>query len=197
MVRSSRFGTALAAAALGAVVLACDAGPGGAVVTPPVTAGTSVHPREVNVIAKDWIFLPDPVDLVPGETIVLHVINGGLEVHELVIGDQSVQDAWETAEAAVAGAPPGPTPLVSVVPERAGIRLVVASGQRQDMTWTVPGTAEAGRLLLGCHIPGHWEKGMRAAVRLASAGGIGPPVTIPASVGGSVSRSAVVPFGSA
>jgi uncharacterized cupredoxin-like copper-binding protein len=125
----------------------------------------------VNVIAKDWIFLPDPVDLVPGETIVLHVINGGLEVHELVIGDQAVQDAWEMAESAVAGAPPGPTPMVSVAPDRAGIRLVVSSGQRLDLTWTVPGADEARRLLLGCHIPGHWEKGMRAAVRLAPAGG--------------------------
>ena len=56
--------------------------------------------REVNIVMKDWIFLPDPVDVVPGETVLLHVVNGGLEVHELVIGDQRVQDAWEAAELA-------------------------------------------------------------------------------------------------
>ena len=43
------------------------------------------------------------LDLVPGETVLLHVINGGLEVHEAVIGDAAVQDAWEVAEAATVG----------------------------------------------------------------------------------------------
>jgi uncharacterized cupredoxin-like copper-binding protein len=148
---------------------ACEAGPPAA--TPLPRPGTSAAPREVNVIAKDWVFLPDPVDLVPGETVLIHLINGGLEVHELVIGDGAVQDAWEAAEAAVAGAPPGPTPVVNVPVDRAGIRLVVGSGQRIDLTWTVPPSTEASRLLLGCHIPGHWEKGMKAAIRLVSASG--------------------------
>jgi uncharacterized cupredoxin-like copper-binding protein len=147
----------------------CDAG--AAPPTPPIRAGSSSAPREVSVVLKDWVFLPDPVDLVPGETVLLHVINGGLDIHELVIGDQAVQDAWELAEAAHADPPPGPTPVVSVAPEQAGIRVVVASGQRIDLTWTVPGAAETGRLILGCHIPGHWAKGMRAAVRVAPLGG--------------------------
>jgi uncharacterized cupredoxin-like copper-binding protein len=144
---------------------ACDAGPPPA--TPPIRAGSSSAPREVTVIMKDWVFLPDPVDLVPGETVLLHVVNGGLDIHEVVIGDQAVQDAWEVAEAAHADPPPGATPAVSVAPDLAGIRLVVASGQRIDLIWTVPDAAAAGGLILGCHIPGHWAKGMRAAVRIA------------------------------
>ena len=136
----------------------------------PVVPGSSASPREVNLITKDYTFLPDALDLVPGETVLLHVINGGLEVHEAIIGSQAVQDAWEIAEAATAGAPPGPTPVVSVPPDVAGIRVVAASGQRVDLVWTVPGSAEAGRLLIGCHIPGHWAKGMRATVRLAAPG---------------------------
>jgi uncharacterized cupredoxin-like copper-binding protein len=147
----------------------CDAG--AAPPTPPIRAGSSSAPREVSVVLKDWVFLPDPVDFVPGETVLLHVINGGLDIHELVIGDQAVQDAWELAEAAHADPPPGPTPVVSVAPEQAGIRVVVASGQRIDLAWTVPGAVETGRLILGCHIPGHWAKGMRAAVRVAPLGG--------------------------
>jgi len=120
---------------------------------------------------KDWVFLPDPLDLVPGETVLLHVVNGGLDIHELVIGDQAVQDAWETAEAAHADPPPGATPTVSVAPGVAGIRVVVASGQRVDLTWTVPARADLARVILGCHIPGHWSKGMRASVRIAVHGG--------------------------
>src|SRR4029079_12378609 len=136
---------------------------------PPVRAGSSSTPREVNIVLKDWIFLPDPVDVVPGETVLLHVVNGGLEVHELVIGDQAVQDAWEPPELATIGAPPGPTPAVSVPPAVTGIRVVVPSGQRVDLTWTVPASAaDVARLLLGCYIPGHWAKGMRAGVVVAA-----------------------------
>ncbi len=148
----------------------CDVG--AAPATPPIVAGSSTAPREVNVVLKDWLFLPDPVDVVPGETVVLHVINGGLEIHELVIGDAAVQDAWEIAEAAAADPPPGPTPVVSVPADRAGIRVVVTSGRRVDLTWTVPSTADlVGRLIFGCHIPGHWAKGMHAALRVATLSG--------------------------
>jgi uncharacterized cupredoxin-like copper-binding protein len=151
---------------------ACSSGSAGP--TPPIRPGSSGAPREVNVVLKDWVFLPDPVDVVPGETVLLHVVNGGLEIHELVIGDQAVQDAWEAAEAATVGAPPGPTPVVSVPPGEAGIRIVVPSGGRVDVTWTVPGSAsEVDALVLGCHIPGHWEKGMRADLRVASPLGSG------------------------
>jgi hypothetical protein len=144
---------------------ACEAGP--PAVTPLPSPGSSDRPREVNLIARDYLFVPDPLDLIPGETIVLRVVNAGLEWHEAVIGDQAVQDAWEAAEATTVGAPPGPTPVVSVPPELAGLRVVVASGQRVDVTWTVPSdAAEVRRLLIGCHIPGHWANGMRAAVRI-------------------------------
>jgi uncharacterized cupredoxin-like copper-binding protein len=126
-------------------------------------AGASDAPREVNLIAKDYTFLPDQLELVPGETVLLHVINGGLEVHEAILGDQAVQDAWEVAEAAVAGAPPGPTPVVEVPPDVAGLRIVVRSGERVDVVWTVPRTNTT--FIVGCHIPGHWEKGMQIPVR--------------------------------
>ena len=106
-----------------------------------------------------------PLTLRPGETVLLHVINGGLEVHEAVIGDAGVQDAWEVAEAATVGAPPGPTPVVSVPPDVAGIRIVVRSGERVDLVWTVPAVTPAAAWQVGCHIPGHWERGMRIPVR--------------------------------
>jgi uncharacterized cupredoxin-like copper-binding protein len=148
---------ALAVAAAG-----CAIG-GTATATPPIVPGASDAPREVNLIAKDYAFLPDALDFVPGETILLHVINGGLEIHEAIIGDLATQEAWEVAEAATVGAPPGPTPVVSVPPDVAGLRIVVASGERVDVVWTVPRTEAA--FIVGCHIPGHWEKGMQIPVR--------------------------------
>jgi uncharacterized cupredoxin-like copper-binding protein len=139
--------------------------------TPPIVPGGSSTPREVNIITKDYSFLPDAVDLVPGETVVLHVINGGLEVHEAVFGSAAVQDAWELVEAATAGRPPGPTPVVSVPPDVSGLRVVVASGQRVDVVWTVPAAAPAdpGAWVVGCHIPGHWARGMQVPIRWVGA----------------------------
>jgi uncharacterized cupredoxin-like copper-binding protein len=150
---------------VGAIALAgCDAGSPAA--TPPISPGTSAAPREVNLIAKDYSFLPDVLDLAPGETVLLHVINGGLEVHEAILGEAAVQDAWEAAEAAAAGAPPGPTPVVSVPPGVAGIRIVVRSGERVDLVWTVPsGTSVGGRWTVACHIAGHLARGMQIPIR--------------------------------
>ena len=155
--------TALVGLAAAILVAGCEAGP--PPVTPPIVPGASGSPREVNLIAKDYSFLPDTLDLVPGETVLLHVINGGLEVHEAVIGAAAVQDAWEVAEAATIGAPPGPTPHVNVPPDVAGLRIVVSSGQRVDVVWTVPAGTPSTAWLVGCHIPGHWARGMQIPVQ--------------------------------
>lgn len=153
------------AAAAALVAIGCDGG--SAPATPPIVPGSSSAPREVNLIARDYAFVPDALELVPGETVLLHVLNGGLAVHEAVIGDGAVQDAWEAAEAASAGAPPGPTPIVTVRADVAGLRVVVASGERVDVTWTVPADAAATATpwVVGCHIPGHWARGMQVPIR--------------------------------
>jgi uncharacterized cupredoxin-like copper-binding protein len=174
-VASNRRARLLAQTAVGLIAawagLGCQAGAGTA--TAPIVAGASAAPREVNLITRDYAFVPEVLELVPGETILLHVINGGLVVHEAVIGDAAVQDAWEVAEAATLGAPPGPTPVVVVPDGLAGLRVVVESGQRVDVTWTVPvdpGGASAGHApwFVGCHIPGHLAKGMVMPVRWVS-----------------------------
>ena len=153
---------------LALVLAGCETGAVPA--TPPITPGVPGAPRQVNVILKDYLFEPAIVDLVPGETIHLNVVNGGLATHELVIGTQAVQDAWATAERPAANPPPGPTPLVTVAPGLDGIRIVVGSGETRSITWTVP--AGAGSLLLGCHISDHYERGMAGLVRAVGPGGL-------------------------
>jgi uncharacterized cupredoxin-like copper-binding protein len=137
--------------------------------TPPITPGTSVRPRELNIVARDDNFSPPAVDLVPGETLLIHVVNGGLQVHEAIVGDQRIQDAWEAAEANAPAAPPGATPVVSVPPALTGLRVVVRSGERVDVTWTVPANAsDVALLIVGCHLPGHYANGMHVPVRVAT-----------------------------
>jgi len=170
--RASAVSAGVAILALALVMAACDAAPSA---TPPITPGTGGTPREVNVIAREYAFVPDAVDLVPGETVLLHVINGGLEIHEAVIGDDAAQAAWESSEAAVADHPPGPTPLVEAPPGFDGVRVVVGSGARVDTLWTVPANAASQPWFVGCHIPGHFAKGMVVPVRFVGADGVPLP----------------------
>jgi uncharacterized cupredoxin-like copper-binding protein len=184
-----RRGLALASLALAVSVAACDTG---TPPTPAITPGTAAAPREVNLIAKDYSFVPPVVDLVPGETVVLHVLNGGVLVHEAVFGGADVQAAWEAAEAAVADSPPGPTPRVTVPTAVHGLRVVAASGERVDSTWTVPvdaATASAG-FVVGCHIPGHYAQGMVVPIRWVGSDGRPLPTAslLPASAPASASR---------
>jgi uncharacterized cupredoxin-like copper-binding protein len=168
-IRDRSIARQVGSAALLLAVLAWGCSPETPAPTPPISPGSGAQPRDVNLIARDWSFEPATVPLVPGETITLHVVNAGLETHEAIIGDATVQDAWEVAEAAASPAPPGATPAVSVPPETAGVRVVVGSGERVDLTWTVPADpALVEALIIGCHIPGHWEKGMRAEVAVPS-----------------------------
>ncbi len=172
---------ALALALVAVAAAAC--GEGSPRDTPPITPGTLAAPREVNIVARDYGYVPPVVDLVPGETVLLHVINGGLETHEAVIGSLGDQLAFEGAELVTLGSPPGPTPEIAHPPGFQGVRLVVGSGQRADVTWTVPTTvAQApGGWFVGCHIPGHWAKGMVVPIRLVGTDGVplGPPPPLP------------------
>jgi hypothetical protein len=156
----------LAIAGLVLAATGCAAAP---TVPPSFVPGSAASPREFNLIASDYSFVPSVVAVFPGETVLIHVVNGGLDPHEAVIGDASIQAAWEAAEAVTANRPPGPTALVSVPPDVAGIRVFVGSGQRVDVRWDVPVDAAqssagsgGGRRewYVGCHIPGHFEKGM-------------------------------------
>jgi FtsP/CotA-like multicopper oxidase with cupredoxin domain len=176
--------------AFAGIVLACEAGPPA---TPAITPGTPTQPRVVVIVAKDFTYAPPVVDLVPGETVVLQVINGGLTLHEAVIGGQGVQDAWEAADTAYASAPPGAQPQVSVAPEHGGLRILVRSGERVDVTWTVPADAatDGAAWFVGCHIPGHWSQGMVVPVRFVGPGGV------PLGAGGALAGARGVPSGSA
>lgn len=169
--RAVRPRAALAGLLLGAsLAMSCTGDPAA---TPAITPGTPDDPRDVIIVTKDYSYIPPILDLVPGESVILQVVNGGLVIHEVVIGGMGVQNAWEAAEAATVGAPPGPTPRVSVAPEFAGLRVVVPSGGRVDVPWTVPADApaEPGTWLVGCHIPGHWALGMFAPVRFVGPDG--------------------------
>jgi uncharacterized cupredoxin-like copper-binding protein len=133
----------------------------------PIVPGTPAHPRDVNVILRDYVFVPTPILLVPGETVRLNVIDGGLVTHELVLGDASVQDAYEREEAAHTPPVFGATaPPFSLPPALRGLRIKLDSGQSASVIYHVP--AEGPPPLLACHIPGHLARGMVGQVEYVS-----------------------------
>ncbi len=128
------------------------------------SAGTAAEPRDITVIMRDYRFEPTPVVLVPGETVRFTIFNAGLEVHDFVIGDADVQQAWSIADAAAT--PPNlmaTAPPASVPPGTGGLRVFLRSGEQAAVDYAVPSDEQ---LSLLCHIPGHIEKGMVGRVEL-------------------------------
>jgi uncharacterized cupredoxin-like copper-binding protein len=152
-------GLAVVLVLLGASLAAAPA-PAPAIVSP----GTAESPRPVNLILREYRFDPTPVYLVPGETVRLNIVNGGMLEHELALGDAAFQEAWARADAAAT--PPGPfatAPVASVTADVSGLRLLIASGAATVVDYQVP---EQGTLQLICHLPGHVEEGMVGEVEM-------------------------------
>jgi uncharacterized cupredoxin-like copper-binding protein len=112
---------------------------------------------------REYAFAPSPLALVPGETVRLTILDGGLAPHELVLGDAAVQAAWTAADAAATPGAFATPPLASVPPDTGGLRVLLESGQQTVVTYTVPMDE---RLTMVCHIADHRERGMEADVLL-------------------------------
>ena len=67
--------------------------------------------------------------------------------HEFLVGDMKRQMAHEKGTEAHHGARPG--------------EISIAAGQTKSTTMTFD---EPGRLLIGCHLPTHWDYGMRGDI---------------------------------
>ena len=112
-------------------------------------AGTSV--RTVTLTAHHSQFSMRELRVRPGETVRLVVHNTDPIAHELIVGDQSVQDFHEAGTEAHHGDRPG--------------EISVAPGSTAVTTYTF-GPA-GSRVLFGCHLPGHWAYGMQGTITVA------------------------------
>ncbi len=105
--------------------------------------------RTVTLDVRYSRFTPAELEVRPGTTVRFVVRNGDPIAHELIVGDQRVQDVHERGTEAHHGDRPGE---VSVPP-----------GGTATTTYTF---SRPGKVLLGCHLPGHWDYGMRGVVRV-------------------------------
>ncbi len=113
----------------------------------------AVPPGAVRTVVLDVTyskFSPSSVSVRRGEKIRFVVSNHDPIPHELIVGDQAVQDVHEAGTEAHHGDRPG--------------EVSVAAGGRAETTVAFP---RSGLLLFGCHLPGHWAYGMKGTIRVS------------------------------
>ena len=115
-------------------------------------AGAADEPAErtVEITVRHSRFSLDELRVRPGETVRFVLRNTDPIPHELIVGDQSVQDVHEAGSEAHHGDRPG--------------EVSVAAGETAVTTYRF---GPAGRLLFGCHLPGHWAYGMQGTITVA------------------------------
>lgn len=94
-------------------------------------------------------FDPATITVEPGSTVRFVVRNGDPIAHEFLIGDEAAQRRHETGTEPEHGARPG--------------ELSIPPGETRITTYTFP---SRGRLLVGCHLPRHYDYGMRGSITI-------------------------------
>jgi uncharacterized cupredoxin-like copper-binding protein len=106
--------------------------------------------RTVELTVHHSRFSVDELQVRPGETVRFVLRNTDPIPHELIVGDQWVQDVHEKGTEAHHAERPG--------------EVSVAPGATAVTTYRF---GRAGsQLLFGCHLPGHWAYGMKGTIRV-------------------------------
>lgn len=119
---------------------------------PGVAADPSEADNEILVTASDDLrFDPATVEVKAGDVVTFVVRNGGKTDHEFVLGDEAYQEMHEMDMAEGHGM----SHLENAV--------TVGAGETKELTWEF---TEAGSVLFGCHVPGHYEAGMVGTIEV-------------------------------
>jgi len=144
-VRSSLF-RALLVAGVALLLVACSP----SVDRRDIPAGS----RAVELTMEGMRFIPNTIEVKVGETITFVVTNPNDIPHEVFIGDEADQTAHRAAHMAV------PSGGQAEVPHM-GYGIFLPAHGSGMVTYHF---AKVGEIMLGCHLPGHWEAGMVAMV---------------------------------
>ena len=109
--------------------------------------GDGPDERTVQVDIHHSRFRPASFEFAAGSTVTFVIHNGDPIDHEFILGDAAVQRRHEDGTEREHGAVPG--------------EVSVPAGETRSTTYTF---SEPGRLVIGCHLPGHFAYGMRAEV---------------------------------
>lgn len=112
--------------------------------------------RDIRIAASDLMrYDPNQVTVKAGETVRFIVTNSGQVPHEFVIGDPVAQR--EHAE------------MMRTMPNMKhvdGNTLTLAPGETKTLLWRF---SKDGEVEIACHVPGHYEAGMRGNILVGGA----------------------------
>jgi uncharacterized cupredoxin-like copper-binding protein len=128
-------------------LVACGSGDGDA----PPAAGD--EDRTIEIEMRDIAFAPTAVDVRPGEKVRFVFTNTGQVTHDAFLGDAAAQERHEREMREGHGGHGQGAAAVTLAP-----------GKKGQLTYTFD---RPGQLLIGCHQPGHWTGGMKAAITVA------------------------------
>jgi uncharacterized cupredoxin-like copper-binding protein len=151
----SRALVAFAAISLPVVAAGCGSGSG------PATASGST--RSVDVTMTDNAYQPTDFRVTKGETVRFRFKNNGTVNHEAIVGDDAVQMKHHEEMAASSGPVDHGNMSHGKASATSPSAITVAPGTTGELTRTFD---QAGTLLIGCHVPGHWEAGMKATITI-------------------------------
>lgn len=155
-----------------------------------VSPGTPESPRTIEVAMVDVAFEPSALTVQAGETVRFVFVNDGVVEHEATFGDEDEQqehaaamresegmdmdsmgDADHADEAGRDGEADhadetGHDGDAGHAGEAAPLVLEPGDSGEVTMSFDDPGMTST---IIGCHVPGHWEAGMRLDVNVVSA----------------------------
>ncbi|MBI2379498.1 MAG: cupredoxin family protein [Gammaproteobacteria bacterium] len=125
------------------------------------SGGAVGHPGKAEAVNRtlrvdagdDMRFQPGKIAIKAGETIRFVVRNAGKVRHEFMLGDAAEQAAHADMM----------RKMPDMVHEEANA-LTLEPGQEKALIWRF---TEAGEVEFACHVPGHYEAGMKGAVSIA------------------------------
>ena len=119
----------------------------------PADASEADRTIEVTV-DNDLAFEPAEFEVAAGEVVTFRITNTGDVEHEFVLGDEQAQQQMAD-EMAEGGDDHGESGEMSNA-------VSIHPGEEAELTWRFPD--QATTVLVGCHVPGHYEAGMRGTV---------------------------------
>ena len=109
----------------------------------------------------------EPIDLTArtGETITFRFTNSGTARHEALVGDSDAQEehAREMMSSSTVAGDHDMGDMGGMHHDGASYAGMVEPGGRMDLTRTFDKT---GEFIIGCHVPGHYESGMKATIEV-------------------------------
>ncbi len=141
---------------LGAVLLlgACGGGESGSDIGKAGDASKATRTIEIRQLDTRR-FDPAQIEVRKGETVTVRVTNTATSLHEFYLADQKGQDAHQREMAAMGDA--------EMKMSDTRNRLFPEPGETKSVTWTF---GDAGEVPFACHMPGHYQAGMRGAFRV-------------------------------